>query len=111
MKMIAAMIEPFMLDKVVSALEAIESFPGMTVFEVRGFGRRRSVDPAVRLQLDDFHDKTRLEIVAPDEMVHQITKELTRTAHTGKHGNGKIFVWNVEAAIRIQTDQRDEQAL
>lgn len=111
MKMITAMIQPFMLHKVVSALEAIENFPGMTVSEVRGFGRRRSVQEEHSLHLDEFHNKTRVELVAPDELVENIIAAIVRNAHTGNDGDGKVFVWDVETAIRIQTDERDYAAL
>lgn len=111
MKMIVAMIQPFMLNKVVTALEDIDNFPGMTVAELRGFGRRRSVQEQHSLHLDHFHDKTRLEIVTPDELVDEICASIVQNAHTGNNGDGKVFVWKVEDAIRIQTDERNEAAL
>lgn len=111
MKMITAMIQPFMLHKVVSVLETIENFPGMTVTEARGFGRKRSVQEERGLHIDDFHPKTRIEIVAPDEMTDEIVQTIVRLAHTGNDGDGKVFVIPVEQAIRIQTGERDETAL
>lgn len=111
MKIITAMIQPFMLGKVTSALKAIADFPGMTVTEARGFGHRRSVREQHSPQIEEFKEKTRLEIVTPDEQVEQIVEVLVRAAHTGNSGDGKVFVWSVENAIRIQTGERDEAAL
>jgi nitrogen regulatory protein P-II 1 len=111
MKIITAMIQPFMLNKVTSALKAIEGFPGMTVTEARGFGRRRSLREHHSPHLDEFKEKTRLEIVAPDEKAEQIVEALARAAHTGNSGDGKVFVWPVESAVRIQTGEQGEAAL
>jgi nitrogen regulatory protein PII len=111
MKIITAMIQPFMLNKVTSALEAIEGFPGMTVTEARGFGRRRNQIERRALQIDEFKEKIRLEIVTPDEKAQQIVETLVRAAHTGNSGDGKVFVWPVENAVRIQTSETDEAAL
>lgn len=111
MKIITAMIQPFMLSKVSSALEALEGFPGMTVTDARGFGRRRSRQEQRALHIDEFKAKTRIEIVTPDEKAEQIVETLVRTAHTGNSGDGKVFVWPVEHAVRIQTGEINEAAL
>lgn len=111
MKIITAIIQPFMLKKVAHALEKIENFPGVTVTEARGFGRLRSETEQHSLHIDSFHPKVRLEIVAPDEMVDSIVSIITSRAHTGNHGDGKIFVWSVECAVRIRTAQTGEAAL
>lgn len=111
MRIITAMIQPFMLNKVTSALEAIEGFPGMTVTEARGFGRRRNRIEQRALQIDEFKEKLRLEIVTPSNKVQQIVETLVRAAHTGNDGDGKVFVWPVEDAVRIQTGETDEAAL
>lgn len=105
------MIQPFMLNKVTSALEAIEDFPGMTVTKVQGFGRRRSLREQHLLHIDEFKEKIRIEIVTPDEKSSQIIKILMHSAHTGHSGDGKVFVWPVESAARIQTGEKDEAAL
>jgi nitrogen regulatory protein P-II 1 len=63
------------------------------------------------LHLDEFHNKTRLEIVAPDEMVQNIVAAIAHNAHTGNDGDGKVFVWSIESAVRIQTGERDNAAL
>ena len=116
MKMITAIIQPFMLSKVTHALERIERFPGMTVSDVQGFGRekatherdarRRSIDEVV-----DFVKKTRLDIVAHDEMTPEIVRAIASTAHTGNRGDGKIFVQSLEDAVRIKTGDTGEAAI
>ena len=111
MKIITAMIQPFMLNKVTSALESLEGFPGMTVTDARGFGRRRSLHEQHSLHLDEFKGKTRIEIVTQDEQAQQIVETLVRAARTGNSGDGKVFVWPVESAVRIQTGEKDEAAL
>lgn len=116
MKMITAMVQPFMLSKVTSALEEIDGFPGMTVSDVRGFGREKGSHArgAPHRVIEDFVEyikKERIEIVAPDEMADLIVETLVRAAHTGNPGDGKVFVWSVEQAVRIQTGDKDNEAL
>ena len=111
MKMITAMIQPFMLDKVTDALEGMENFPGMTVVEARGFGRKLSPQEQRAQHYDPLRPKSRIEIVAPDEMVESIIRTLIAHAHTGNHGDGKVFVWDVETAVRVQTGEMGEAAL
>lgn len=110
MKIITAIIRPPMLGKVTNALEEMDDFPGMTVIDVRGFGRRAIADEE-DIPLEDFIEKVRLEIVARDEMVDQIVDTIVRIAHTGNHGDGKVFVWPVGQAVRIRTSERDDQSL
>ena len=111
MKIITAMIQPFLIGRVTQALEALEGFPGMTVTEARGFGRKMSKEEEREAVVDEFHKKSRLEIVARDEMVEQIVATLVRAAHTGNHGDGKIFVWDVDSATRVQTGETGKAAL
>lgn len=111
MKIITAMIQPFMLSKVTYALEDIKDFPGMTVTEARGFGRKQSPEEQRAPHYDPFHTKARIEIVARDEMVEIIVKSIVEHAHTGKDGDGKIFVWSVEQAVRVQTGETNEAAI
>lgn len=116
MKIVTAMVQPFMLSKVTSALEEIHEFPGMTVTDVRGFGREKATHArgAPHRVIEDFVEyvkKARIEIVARDEMVDVIVETIVRTAHTGNPGDGKVFVWSVERAIRIQTGDQNESAL
>jgi len=117
-KIITAIVQPFMLSKVTGALETIDGFPGVTVTDVRGFGHEKSAraheEPSSVHSQEDFVEfvkKSRLEIVARDEMVNEIVETIRRTAHTGNRGDGKIFIWNVERAIRIQTGETDDAAV
>jgi nitrogen regulatory protein PII len=110
MRIITAVIRPAMLGKVTNALEEIKSFPGMTVTDVRGFGRR-FIAHEEDAPLEDFIEKVRLEIVAHDEMVETIVETIMRVAHTGNHGDGKVFVWPVGQAMRIRTGETNDLAL
>ena len=116
MKIIMAVVQPFMLSKVTRALEEIEGFPGMTVSDVRGFGREKGAHAqgAAHRVIEDFVEyirKSRIEIVARDEMVDEIVSSIALNALTGNPGDGKVFVWPVERAMRIQTGDADEAAL
>ena len=83
----------------------------MTVINVRGFGRKMSPREEKEARIDEFHEKVRIEIVAHDEMVEGIVTTLVDAAHTGNDGDGKVFVWEVERAVRIQTGETDGEAL
>lgn len=110
MKVVTAVINPSMLNKVVDALQEIKDFPGMTISDVRGFGRR-NVAQEETAPLEEFIDKVHLEIVARDEIVEVIVGTIVRAAHTGRHGDGKVFVWPVEQAVRIRNGELNEAAL
>jgi nitrogen regulatory protein PII len=110
MKIVTAMVHPSMLHKVTDALQEIENFPGMTVSDVRGFGRR-NIAQEVAAPLEEFIEKVRLEIVARDEMIEVIVGTIVRAAHTGRHGDGKVFVWPVEQGVRIRNGELDDAAL
>jgi nitrogen regulatory protein P-II 1 len=94
MRIITAMVQPFMLNRVTIALEALENFPGMTATDARNFGRRRSLHEQPSLHVNELKAKTRIEIVAPDEQSQLIIETLMRAAHTGNSGDGKVFVWS-----------------
>lgn len=115
MKMITAVIQPFMLSKVTHALEHIEAFPGMTVFDARGFGQEKALhaqEPHRRVEdIVDFVKKSRIEIVAEDGMVERIVNAIAESAHTGNAGDGKIFVWSIEHAVRIKTGETGHDAI
>jgi nitrogen regulatory protein P-II 1 len=108
MKEVKAFIQPFMLSKVTKALEEIPEFPGMSVSEVKGFGRGKLEKETV---IVEHVPKVRIEIVAKDEMVNTIVTTIESYAHTGNQGDGKIFVSNIEKAVRIRTGERDEDAI
>ena len=116
MKMIVAMVQPFRLGKVTSALEEIAGFPGMTVTDVRGFGREKNSpqEGSVHRVIEDFVEfvpKARIEIVALDDMASAIVTTIGRVARTGINGDGKIFVWSIETAMRIQTGESGDDAV
>jgi len=116
MKMIVAVVQPFRLSKVTTALQGIGGFPGVTVTDVRGFGREKSMteEGARHRVIEDFVEyvaKARIEIVARDEMVDEIVSTISRVAHTGNRGDGKIFVLPVESAVRITTGETGDAAV
>ncbi|HHV6870746.1 TPA: nitrogen regulatory protein P-II [Haemophilus influenzae] len=112
MKKIEAMIKPFKLDDVRESLSDI-GISGMTITEVRGFGRQKGHTELYRgaEYMVDFLPKVKLEVIVPDELVDQCIEAIIETAQTGKIGDGKIFVYNVERAIRIRTGEENEDAI
>jgi nitrogen regulatory protein P-II 1 len=112
MKKIEAIIKPFKLDDCREALGDID-IRGMTVSEVKGFGRQKGHSELYRgaEYTVDFLPKIRVEIVVPDDLVDKVTHALADAASTGKIGDGKIFVTPVEAAVRIRTGERGDAAL
>ena len=112
MKKIEAIIKPFKLDDVREALADI-SITGMTVTEVKGFGRQKGHTELYRgaEYMVDFLPKVKLEIVVPDEQVDRCVEAIMKTAQTGRIGDGKIFVFEVERVIRIRTGEEDEDAI
>src|SRR5450631_4631985 len=112
MKKIEAIIKPFKLDDVKDRLREV-GVQGMTVYEVKGFGRtggRREVYRGSAYVVD-FVPKVRLEILIKDEMVHDVVAAIAESARTGKIGDGKIFITTVDEAIRIRTSERGEDAI
>jgi len=112
MKKIEAIIKPFKLDDVVEALQEI-GIEGLSVSEIRGFGRQKGRSEIYKgaEYVVDFLPKTKLEMVVSDSVVDQTVDTIRRAAKTGKIGDGKIFVSSIDAAVRIRTDERDDQAL
>jgi nitrogen regulatory protein PII len=112
MKLISAIIKPFKLDDVRAALSEI-GVSGMTVTEVKGFGRQRGHTELYRgaEYVVDFVPKTRIEVAVKDGIVDQVIEAIVSAARTGKVGDGKIFISDVERAIRIRTGEADDQAL
>ncbi|MBL8785634.1 MAG: P-II family nitrogen regulator [Deltaproteobacteria bacterium] len=112
MKKIEAIIKPFKLDEVKEALAEI-GIEGMTVSDVKGFGRtggKREVYRGAEY-IVDFVPKTKLEIVVRDEQVRLVVETIERAAKTGKIGDGKIFVFPVEHAVRIRTGETGSDAI
>jgi len=112
MKLISAIIKPFKLDDVRAALSEI-GVSGMTVTEVKGFGRQRGHTELYRgaEYVVDFVPKTRIEVAVKDELVDQVTEAIIGAAKTGKVGDGKIFITDLERVLRIRTGETDDQAL
>jgi nitrogen regulatory protein P-II 1 len=112
MKKIEAIIKPFKLDEAKNALTKI-GVQGMTVTEVKGFGRQRGHTEVYRgaEYKIDFLPKVKIELITPDDIVPQVIETLERAAKTGKIGDGKIFILPVEEVIRIRTGERGKDAI
>lgn len=112
MKKVEAIIKPFRLDDVKGALTDI-GVAGMTITEVKGFGRQKGHTEIYRgaEYIVDFLPKIKIEIVVPAEQVHDVVDAIQRAAHTGKIGDGKIFVTPVEEAVRIRTKETGRDAI
>jgi len=112
MKKIEAIIKPFKLDDVKSALTKI-GVQGMTVTEVKGFGRQKGHTEVYRgaEYKIDFLPKSKIELIVSDEMVLQVIEQIERSAKTGKIGDGKIFISSVDEVIRIRTGERGKDAI
>jgi nitrogen regulatory protein P-II 1 len=112
MKKIEAIIKPFKLSEVKAALNEI-GVQGMTVTEVKGFGRQKGHTEIYRGSeyTVDFLPKIKIETVLPDNLADQAIQAILKAAKTGKIGDGKVFVWPVTEAYRVRTDERDDNAL
>ena len=112
MKKIEAIIKPFRLEEVKDVLKEL-GISGMTVSEVKGFGRQKGHTEIYRGSeyTVDFIPKSKIDVVVPDELVDAVVAAIVQAAKTGKIGDGKIFVSNVESAVRIRTDERNDEAL
>lgn len=100
MKLIIAIVRPFLIDRIVVALEDIENFPGATFVDTEGFGQRLRTTNRDDM-LNPLHTRKQIEIAAADEMVEQIVSVIREHAHTGKKGDGIILVVPVEDAVLI----------
>ncbi|MBD3587300.1 P-II family nitrogen regulator [Salinimonas sp. HHU 13199] len=112
MKKIEAIIKPFKMDDVREALADV-GIAGMTVTEVKGFGRQKGHTELYRgaeYQVD-FLPKIKIDIIIDDDRVEQAVEAIEQAAKTGKIGDGKIFVYNVESALRIRTGETDQDAI
>ena len=112
MKKIEAYIQPFMLRKVEDALRAIH-IHGMSVIEAKGFGREKdeSYPHHITDALVDFTPKTKIEIICPDEGYEKIVETIQKSAHTGRKGDGKIFIFDVQEAVSILTGEKGDKAI
>lgn len=112
MKLLTAIIKPFKLDEVKDALNEI-GIQGITVTEVKGFGRQKGHTELYRgaEYVVDFLPKVKMEIVVQDDLVHKVIESIETAAKTGRIGDGKIFVTSVEEVVRIRTGERGEEAI
>ena len=112
MKEIKAIIQPFMLTRVVTALHKIEGLPGITISDIKGFGKgdgkkENGNDEGIY----DFVPKNKIEIVVQDELAETVVNSIQENAHTGNPGDGKIFVLDVENILKIRTNERGKKAV
>jgi nitrogen regulatory protein PII len=112
MKKIEAIIKPFKLEEVKDALAEV-GIEGMTVVEVKGFGRQKGHTEIYRGSeyTVDFLPKIKLEVVIADNLADQAVEAIIKAAKTGKIGDGKVFVSNIEEAVRIRTEEKGEKAI
>jgi nitrogen regulatory protein P-II 2 len=112
MKLVTAIIKPFKLDEVREALSAI-GVQGITVTEVKGFGRQKGHTELYRgaEYVVDFLPKVKIEAAVKNEMLEQVIEAIEKSANTGKIGDGKIFVFDLEQAVRIRTGETGAEAL
>jgi len=112
MKKVEAIVKPFKLDDVREALSEI-GITGMTAIEVKGFGRQKGHTELYRgaEYVVDFLPKVKIEIVTTDDLLEQCIETINQSARTGKIGDGKIFVTNVEQVVRIRTGEQGEEAI
>ena len=112
MKLVTAIIKPFKLDDVRESLSEI-GVQGITVTEVKGFGRQKGHTELYRgaEYVVDFLPKVKLEVVVPDALAERVVEAIAEAAQTGRIGDGKIFVVPIETAVRIRTGERDDAAL
>ncbi|NCN95206.1 MAG: P-II family nitrogen regulator [Bdellovibrionales bacterium] len=112
MKKIEAIVKPFKLDDVIDALNEV-GVEGVSVSEIRGFGRQKGRSEIYKgaEYVVDFLPKMKIEVVVSDDLLEPALEAIKAAAHTGRIGDGKIFVFNVEKALRIRTGETDESAL
>jgi nitrogen regulatory protein P-II 1 len=113
MKKIEAIIKPFKLSEVKEALHEI-GLSGMTVLDVKGFGRQRGQDSGISKNTDyddEFHAKIKIELIVKDSIVKKALNSIKNAAYSGKIGDGKIFVSSIEQVLRIRTGEKDSDAV
>ena len=112
MKKIEAIIKPFKLDEVKESLNEI-GVSGLTVLEAKGFGRQKGHTELYRgaEYVVDFLPKIKLEFIVEDQSLEKVIETIQRSAHTGRIGDGKIFISNIEEIIRIRTGEKDSEAI
>ena len=112
MKKIEAVLQPFKLDDVREALKGV-GIDGMTIFDVRGHGRQKGHKEVYRGQEYeiDLLPKVKIETIVPDDRVNETVSAIVESARTGKIGDGKVFISEIESAVRIRNEEQDEDAI
>ena len=112
MKLVTAVVKPFKLDDVREALSDI-GMQGITVTEVKGFGRQKGHTELYRgaEYVVDFLPKVKIEVATSDDQADQVIEAISKAANTGKIGDGKIFITSIDSVVRIRTGDKDEEAL
>ncbi len=112
MKMIMAVIKPFKLDEVREALSSL-GVEGMTVTEVKGFGRQKGQAEIYRgaEYVVSFLPKVKIEVAVKNDLTESVVEAITKSAHTGKIGDGKVFVYTLDKTVRVRTGETDADAL
>jgi nitrogen regulatory protein P-II 1 len=112
MKEIKAIIQPFRAEEVITTLHTVPGLPGVTVSEVRGYGKASPNDDLRKEDTEVFGSKKiKLEIVVPDDLVEKVAKIITTLAHTGNPGDGKIFISTVDEVVKVRTGEHGESAI
>ncbi|SNB45523.1 P-II family nitrogen regulator [Geobacter sp. DSM 9736] len=113
MKEIKAIIRPFKLLEVTEELQRIAGLPGVTISEIKGFGkgRAKNAEDKVTYEMVEFIPRIQLEVVVDDEMVAEVVNVIQKYAHTGNTGDGKIFVSTIDDVIKIRTNERGSTAI
>ena len=113
MKEIKAIIRPYKLLEVTEALQAIEGLPGVTVSEIKGFGKSRAKNAKDKIvyEMVELIQRIKLEVVVSDEITDEVINVIQKHAHTGNTGDGKIFVTEVCNVVKIRTNERGEGAI
>ncbi len=113
MKEIKAVIRPSRLLEVTEELHQIDGLPGVTILEIKGFGKGRAKNAAdkVTYEMVEFIPRIQLEVVVDDDMVDKVVNVIQKYAHTGNTGDGKIFVSTVDEVVKIRTNERGKDAL
>jgi len=113
MKEIKAIIRPFKLTQVITELKKIQGLPGVTVSQIKGFGKSRAQDAQEKIvdEMIEYAEKVKIEVVVKDDMVHEVVSVIQQNAFTGNTGDGKIFVYDVNDVIKIRTNESGAQAI
>jgi nitrogen regulatory protein P-II 1 len=113
MKEIKAIIRPFKLLDVTEELHKIQGLPGVTVSEIKGFGKSKAKNAKDKIEYEmvEFIPRMKLEVVVHDEMADDVVNVIQQVAHTGNTGDGKIFVMQVEETVKIRTNERGNDAI